>query len=156
MELLWSLLLPNWIILGPFGSEITYTGWSVTYPCSRAQCAPRPPTYQHKIMTFYTNICICSEKKVNIYEQYLIFSLSRPTIFITVSKSNWKIPEIVIRGSRHWGAGGHKVASLNLLFKLTNFVFNSIKILFETPEIVKRTNRHSGGADPFGLGRCTQ
>ena len=39
LELLWSILVSNWIIWGPFGFEMTYLDWSVTYQSSRAQCA---------------------------------------------------------------------------------------------------------------------
>ena len=31
-------MVSNWIILGPFGSEMTYFGWSVAYQVSRAKC----------------------------------------------------------------------------------------------------------------------
>ena len=59
----------------------------------------------------YRGLAICVDLKMlavvkeknNIYWQYLIFSLSRPTIIITASRSNQKIPEIVIRGSTHGG-----------------------------------------------------
>ena len=39
-----SFLEPAMIFLGPFGTEMTYLGWSVIYLWSRAQCAPPPYT----------------------------------------------------------------------------------------------------------------
>ena len=40
LEVLWWFWVSNWIIFGPFGSEMTCLGRSVTYQCFRAQFAP--------------------------------------------------------------------------------------------------------------------
>ena len=58
LELLWSLLVSNWIILGRFGSEMTYLGRSVPYKCSRAQCAPSPPLWLHDTWTTFMRMSL--------------------------------------------------------------------------------------------------